>query len=539
MKKMKKIIALALSLVMLMAMGMTAFAGELGGGEGTPGAETTPAPSPEGPSGSGTTDGNGNTTYTLTIANPVEGHSYEVYQIYTGDVFAKEDGTGVLSNIKYGANYGTEGTALTANELAALQVETNGMELAKRLSGAVTGTAFTTLSTTTSTTQVPGGYYLIKDVWAGGNAPTDAEFSDFMISIVGATTFMPKTIKEPTFEKTSENLEIVSNKKVGDPVPFQLKATLPLDFGSIAVDGNGGETTSAAAYKLIFHDELSAGLTYKPDSIVVKVDGSQVTPTVMPAFEGQTLTYTIDNVFGWCGLTKENAAGAEITIEYEATINNTAITRTGETNKATLEYTNGPSNQTGVTPEETVRVLLTQLVVSKVDGTDAPLAGAGFTLYEYDKNQPDLSAYTGEDFLQRPTATVPEGGAKANVFIFGGLKEGDYVLVESTTPDGYNTMEPVKVSITFTRDTTTGEPTAITVTSAAPSNLNWTASLSDTDTDGKYEGGSASASIVNQSGIELPSTGGIGTTIFYVIGGIMVLGACVLLVTKKRMKSRG
>ena len=538
MKKMKKIIALALSLVMLMAMGMTAFAGELGGGEGTPGAETTPAPSPEGPSGSGTTDAGGNTTYALTIANPVDGHSYEVYQIYTGDVFAKEDGTGVLSNIKYGANYGTEGTALTANELAALQAETNGMELAKRLSGAVTGTAFTTLSTITSTTQVPGGYYLIKDVWADGNAPTDAEFSDFMISIVGATTFKPKTIKEPTFEKTSENLEIVSNKKVGDTVPFQLKATLPLDFGSIAVDGNGGETVSAAAYKLVFHDELSEGLSYKDGSIAVKVNGNAVTPTEMPAFNGQELTYTIDNVFGWGGLTKENAAGAEITIEYEATINTDAITRTGETNKATLEYTNGPSNQTGVTPEETVRVLLAQLVVSKVDGTDAPLAGAGFTLYEYDENQPDLSSYTGQG-LQTPTATVPAGGTIANVFTFGGLKEGDYVLVESTTPDGYNTMEPVKVSIEFTKDTTTGEPTAITVTSAAPSNLNWTASLSDTDNDGKYEGGSASASIVNQSGIELPSTGGIGTTIFYVIGGIMVLGACVLLVTKKRMKSRG
>lgn len=537
MKKMKKIIALALSLVMLMAMGMTAFAGELGGGEGTPGAETTPAPSPEGPSGTGTTDGDGNTTYALTIANPVEGHSYEVYQIYTGDVFAKEDGTGVLSNIKYGANYGTAGTALTADELTALQAEKNGMELAKRLSGAVTGTAFTTLSTTTSTTQVPGGYYLIKDVWASGTAPTDAEFSDFMISIVGATTFKPKTIKEPTFEKTSENLEIVSDKKVGDPVPFQLKATLPLDFGSIAVDGNNGGTVSAAAYKLVFHDELSEGLT-KPDSIVVKVNGNAVTPTVMPAFEGQILTYTIDNVFGWCGLTKENAAGAEITIEYEATINDKAIMRTGETNKATLDYTNGPSNQTGVTPEETVRVLLTQLVVSKVDGTDAPLAGAGFTLYEYNENQPDLSAYTGEDFLQRPTATVPEGGAKANVFIFGGLKEGDYVLVESTTPDGYNTMEPVKVSIEFTKDETTGEPTAITVTSD-PNTVDWNESLSDTDNDGKYEGGSASASIVNQSGIELPSTGGIGTTIFYVIGGIMVLGACVLLVTKKRMKSRG
>lgn len=535
MKKMKKIIALALSLVMLMAMGMTAFAGELGGGEGTPGAETTPAPSPEGPSGSGTTGAGGNTTYALTIANPVDGHSYEVYQIYTGDVFAKEDGTGVLSNIKYGANYGTEGTALTANELAALQAETNGMALAKRLSGAVTGTAFTTLSTTTSTTQVPGGYYLIKDVWADGNAPTDAEFSDFMISIVGATTFKPKTIKEPTFEKTSENLEIISNKKVGDPVPFQLKATLPLDFGSIAVDGNSGETTSAAAYKLVFHDELSAGLTYKEGTIAVKVDGNEVTPTVMPAFEGQTLTYAIDNVFGWCGLTKENAAGAEITIEYEATINNDAITRTGETNKATLEYTNGPSNQTGVTPEETVKVLLAQLVVNKVDGASAPLAGAVFTLYEYDKDQPDLSAYTGQG-LQTPTATVPAGGTEANVFTFGGLKEGDYVLVETTPPDGYNTMEPMKVHIEFKGTDTSEGPTGITVTSDPT--VTWNASLITNSADGTV-GGSASADIVNQSGIELPSTGGIGTTIFYVIGGIMVLGACVLLVTKKRMKSRG
>lgn len=518
MKKMKRILALALSLVMIMGMSMTVFAGEIPPGDGT---DTGTATSTDPKFTGGNADKDGN--YTLTISNPVVNHKYEIYQIFTGDVFDK-NGTAVLSNIKYGSSYGATGNSLSETDVQLLNDNMNdAIALAKyynsenRLTG-----AYTTLTADNATTQVPAGYYLVKDVWAGSEPAEGTEqFSAYMVSIVGATTFTLKTITEPEFGKTSENLTIVSDKKVGDPVDFQLKATLPADL----------DFNNFKSYTITFNDTLSDGLTVDSDSIVVKVNGEDAAAADI-AFNGQELHYTIDNVIGWNGITVENAPGTVITIDYTATINDTAITRTGEKNEATLDYTNNPDGGQGSTPGDTVKVLLAQLVINKVDSNNQPLSGAGFTLYEYKdgalvNGEFDETVYTEDDFSQ--VAAI--SGDKQDVFTFGGLKEGKYILVESTTPGGYNTMEPKEIEITFTKDKEDGSVSAMTVT---PDDMGW---VGTPDADGL--GGSATATIVNNAGLELPSTGGIGTTIFYVIGGVMVLGACVLLITKRRMKSRG
>lgn len=531
MKKMKKILALALSLVMIMGMSMTAFATE-----GTPGdtnenvGETTPdtgdtsgvTTSTDPEFTGGEADGDGN--YALTISNPVANHNYEIYQIFTGDVFDK-NGTAVLSNIKYGSSYGATGNSLSDADVQLLNENMDdAIALAKyynsenRLKG-----AYTTLTADKATAQVPAGYYLVKDVWAGSEPAEGTEqFSAYMVSIVGATTFTLKTITEPEFEKKSEDLEIVSDKKVGDEVPFQLKATLPADL----------DFNNFAKYTITFHDTLSEGLTFLDNSIGVSINGRPASVTdASLTFNGQNLDYTIENVIGWCGITAESAPGTVITIDYTATINNMAIARTGEKNEATLDYTNNPDGGQGSTPGDTVKVLLAQLVINKVDSNNAPLSGAGFTLYEYKEGalvdgEFDEIVYTADDFSQLAAIS----GDNQDVFTFGGLKEGKYILVESTTPDGYNTMEPKEIEITFTKEKEDGSVSAMAVT---PADMGW---VCTPDSDGL--GGLATATIVNNAGLELPSTGGIGTTIFYVIGGIMVLGACVLLITKRRMKSR-
>lgn len=515
--KMKKLVAFALAAIMVLGMGITAFAANDGAGGTTP--EATPNPTI--PNGSGT-----NGEYTLEVTNPAVNHAYKVYQIYTGDVSVNAAGKAVLANIKKGSALDGAGTALTQSEMDLLESKVNGLDYAKELAENITAntTVAATLTQESPSASLAGGYYLVIDRWAGKDAegnttevPDGMQFSDFVISIVGATTFAPKTLNVPSFEKTvpvgSDKLTVISDKKVGDTIKFELNATMPDSFGS------------HDAYKVVFNDELSEGLTYKANSIKVAVNGTEVTETAVPEFDGQKLRYEIEDVFRFGGLKKETAANASITVTYEATINEKAKTRVGETNTATLDYTNGPGpDQIGSSTPSVVTVLTAKLQVNKVDGdnSDTPLAGAGFTLYKYsgtaDGNKGDVVETIG-------------AGTDKTEFTFGGLATGKYVLSETTTPAGYNTMDDIVVNVTFSSKTENNATVmdGLSVTTEGGVALTWSAN------DGTQI---ASAKIQNFTGVQLPSTGGIGTTIFYVVGGILVAAAGILLITKKRMSGR-
>lgn len=231
--------------------------------------------------------------------------------------------------------------------------------------------------------------------------------------------------------------------------------------------------------------------------------------------------------------------GDKIVVTYTATLDASAVVGgNGNPNKVKLEYSNNPNGEeTGETPEKAVVVFTYKTIINKVkkgtDGNNVPLAGAKFTLSKF------IASETGSDTVMvngaeyhgtwnngvtvEPTNT----GDIANVFTFSGLDAGIYRLTETETPVGYNTIDPVYFEIVAINDGT--KVTNMEGKAVNGSEISFTANATS---------GSLTTDIVNQSGAVLPSTGGMGTTVFYVVGGGLMAVAVVLLVTKKRMENK-
>lgn len=487
MKHMKKLASLLLALVMVFALATTAFA-----------ADTTITA----PSGSTRT--------------------YDVYQIFTGDLAGD-----VLSNVKWGKNgTGTVGKAVpqaTLNALAAV----NSLSDTKKLEEIskyvdLNSEKFGTVSNGSSLT-APTGYYLIRD-----NGPVgDGEaYSLYVVQVVGPTTISPKvgttTSEKKVDDKNDSNTtqdkvkwEDSADYDIGDDVPFQLKATIAQDYDNYKV------------YKLTFHDKESAGLTFNPDTVVVKIDGTIVDSSIYKVVttgltDGDTFEVRFANL-------KSTAAkvGSLITVEYSSTLTgeNVVIGSNGNPNTMHVTYSNNPNDEqggeNGKTPDDTVIVFTYKVVANKVTKNPAyveggsepeyiPLKGAGFTLYK--KNASGEYVAVGSEVK----------GDEMTTFEWKGLDDGDYKISETTTPAGYNTIADIEFTITAEHKVLSDNPTLT--------------SLSGGDKfTGKVETGALSADIENNKGSTLPETGGMGTTIFYVPGSVLVIGAAVLLITKKRM----
>ena len=196
----------------------------------------------------------------------------------------------------------------------------------------------------------------------------------------------------------------------------------------------------------------------------------------------------------------------------------------GNPNQAKLEYSNNPyGDGTGKTPWDKVIAFTYQLVANKVDKDGAPVVGAGFTLYKW-SNEQDKYVAVGSEIKGVTT------------FNFKGIDAGKYKLVESTVPDGYTKAEDLVFTVVATYDTEDLEPKFGTLTikdgnkviSEGEGNV-FTVNLA---------AGSFTTNVVNLTGTTLPSTGGMGTTVFYVVGGGLMAVAVVLLVTKKRMENK-
>ena len=492
MKKAKKILGLLLAMVMMMSVAITAMAkGE---------------------------------TYSITINNSAEGHTYEAYQIFTGDLSTNEADAKVLSNIVWGSGVSEAGkTALgdAAAKAETLKTEADAKAFAKEVAPYLTTAAGSASTVTDGNYVISGlaaGYYLVKDQDGSLTGDNDS-YTEYIIKVVSDTTATPKSDK-PKVEKkvkdTNDSTGVTSDWQdsadydIGDSVPFQLKATL------------ANNVSSYTTYKVVFHDTLSKGLTYKDDAKIYidgkETNGFTVTSTVN-ADGTTTLTVSCDDV-------KELGAGnsSVITVEYTATLNNNAVLgSSGNPNEVYLEYSNNPNksgagnNETGNTPEDVVIVFTYKTIINKVDGEGQPLTGAEFT----------LEKYNNETGIWEAIAVVKSDNG--TTFTFSGLDDGKYRLTETTTPAGYNTIDPIEFTITAEHEVLSDNP-ALT-------------SLSGNATDDKITfgsdvtEGSLSANVVNKAGSTLPETGGMGTTIFYVLGAILVLGAAIMLIAKKRMSS--
>lgn len=499
---MKKLASLALTIIMVLALAVPAFA-----------ADTT-----------------------VTINGGNEGATYSAYQIMSlvqsGDNYAytvssewKADLVqiaGITTDGKTDAAINNEIVEYVADQSAAADIRALAEELFEKIDG-----KSAQVSDQQSGFTVPQGYYLIVETSKPGIGATK---SLVMLDTAGNTNVTITSKRETvTVEKKSDGKESVT-ANIGDHVPFTITATIP---SNVALYDT---------YWFVIHDKLSAGLTYDADSAVVKVDGADVTDDVTvtaPATADDELLvvlsqYITDN--------KATLGGKTVTVEYTATLNSNAVIDAANPNDAYIVFSNDPyhsaaggpadpddpdqpgdpsdpanpddpDHPTGETPHDKVDVFTFDIDIFKYTGADQPLAGAEFQLTKTDGGKTYYATASGTEGNYKITGWTETAGdatkfvspASGNIAV-DGLKDGTYQLTETKAPAGYNLLA-----------------NSIVVVIAS---------------DGKVTVGGQDATqikVENMSGNELPSTGGIGTTIFYTMGGLLAVGAAVLLVTKKRV----
>ena len=279
-------------------------------------------------------------------------------------------------------------------------------------------------------------------------------------------------------------------------------------------------TAQAGAENYVFHDTMSTGLTYGSVTGITlngtTVDASNYTVTA-PAADGDTFDVTFTKAF--CDTLKAND---KIVISYTATLNeNAVIAGAGNPNTSKLSYGDkGDASHTpsGTTPPSTTTTYTWDVDVFKytMNGeTETALAGAKFTLSKNANGSNPIALVSEGNNVYRVAKTGETGTVTeittdtTGTFTIQSLDADTYYLTETAAPAGYNKLAgPVTIVI--------GENGVVNGTTEAPQGVD-------------------EVKVLNQTGAELPSTGGMGTTVFYVLGGVLVVGAVVLLITKKRM----
>ena len=489
MKHVKKLASILLALVMALALTATAFA--------------------EGETGS------------ITINDAVVGQTYTIYQILdlesyntSANAYAYKATTAWNTFINRDDIKGTyvevdaQGYVTWKGDADAAAFAKLAQKYAKDNSitnqGSVTAT-----STTVSFTGLDLGYYLV-DTTLGTLCSLNTTNPDVVMEEKNEVPTNVKTVEEDS----TGNYGQKNDADIGQTVNF--KSTI---------------TAQPGAENYVFHDTMSAGLTLNKASI--KVNGVAVTDGQGNDVAGDNYTVSYPSGDGSDGCTFEIAfaqsyldtitAATTITITYSATLNeNAVIAGEGNPNTSTLSYGNsGDESHTpsGTTPPSETVTYTWDVDVFKYtkDGeTEKALADAKFTLSKNaDGSNPIALVSKGNNVYRvaktGETDTVTEITTDATgKFTIKGLDADTYYLTETAAPAGYNKLAgPVTIVI--------GENGVVNGTTEAPQGVD-------------------EVKVLNQSGAELPSTGGIGTTIFYVLGGVLVVGAAVLLVTKKRME---
>ena len=467
------------------------------------------------------------TSYTISFPTDAkyQGHTYEVYQIFTGDFDGK-----VLSNVKYGVNGAkTAGTEVTAEELKQLtDVNVEGKTDQEKLDVIKTfanlgSTPIATLTKDNKSYTAAPGYYLIKDkdnIVSGNDANTL-----YITKVVGDVAISPKS-GVPSFQKKVKDTNDTTGDTtgwqdsadydIGDKVPFQLKATLPSNYADYKT------------YYLAFHDMEETGLSFNADSVKVYVDSAPVdSDKYTVKTTGLTDGCTFEVVF--TDLKTAVAAaknGSVITVDYTSTLTEQAVLgNQGNKNEAKLQFSNNPnfeqggeSTPTGETPWDNVIVFTYKVVVNKVNENKEALKGAAFKLEKKIKD-------ADNQLVKKFTA------GKDTSFTFSGLDDGDYILTETTTPAGYNTIKPITFTVTADHkvEWTTEERTDVLTS------LNGNAASGEITFAADESAGSLTADVVNVKGSNLPSTGGMGTVMLYVAGvAVFVLAGATLVMALRR-----
>lgn len=466
---------------------------------------------------------------------------------------------------------------------------------AKHLTETVAGTADAPEGGNYVIEGLPAGYYLVKDSLQEDDNQTGQVLSDYIVQVLGNVTMDPKDSDIPTVLKKVYDEEFaqgdqtrtyglgyndVADWDIGDNVPFKLIASVP----------DATEIEAYDTYTYTFHDTLDAGLTllqkddqdqttfeiYFVNDLTIDprdqgfryLDAEEYTPVV----NGNSFTITIDDLKTLQITTAEGDQHPAtnynyIVIFYDAVLNeNAEIGLPGNENTAYLEFSNNPNGEgTGRTEEDTVIVFTYELDGTKVDGAnhETTLEDAQFVLLNGAKTrvarvangkfvewvEPDdikdgltgndtlkMGQLTKEDFINGGGLVITSGAD--GIFKIAGLDDGTYFLREIQAPNGYNLLEN-DVELVITADTANGQNWAGDPATALTA-LNMTITVGEagpTQVRGDLEGGTVGVTVANNQGATLPETGGMGTTLFYIIGGLLVVGAGVLLVVRIRMKA--
>lgn len=519
---MKKLIGFILTTIMVLALSLTAFAA------------------------------------TVTVENNVSGHVFKAYRIFSG---TQQEGQAAMGDIEWDDEMNSTAflaelkekselfdSCATAADVAEVlgaysDNSTEAKLFAKIAYNHIDKTKGVEISN--QTTSLDDGYYLIVDVTEVG---TNDSYNAALLQVTGKEniTIGLKKDQPTVVKKIKEDGKLmdVADYSMGDTVNFVVTSVVP-------------DMTHYDTYKMVFHDSISSGLTFK-DDVTIKIgsDNNAVVLIKDTDFTVETSSncQNADNCSFEIAINNLKAvqnitAGQTVTITYSATVDSdAAIGLPGNPNAIKLEYSNNPNrsadnteHETGFTTTDTVIVFTYKLDVSKVDGANnqTMLSGAQFVLYRMNGTTMEYATVTDGKISgwtsDKNTATVLRTGENG-LFSIAGIDAGTYYLEEISAPAGYNLLDkPIEFTITASLETGDWETA---VAGDAFIKLEITVPDGDATTEDTTEGstdGTVSITIKNNQGSLLPETGGIGTKIFYVVGAILVLGAGIILFVRKRV----
>lgn len=519
--------------------------------------------------------------HTLTINNARNGHIYDAYQIFKGDY-----SDGILTNITEGSGVNLSGliAALkedtkfnttendnntnifkdvkTAADVAKVLGDQNYandsekvQEFAKVVNEKLTDTKKSSAAAANKTATISGletGYYFVKDADTSGNLDV---YTRFITRVVGGETNVSLKADVPSVEKkvqdqkddaeenANDGYGNTADHEINESFKFKLTATIPA-----ATD----VANYKDAYKLVFNDNMSDGITFENiDSVKLngkaKTNGTDKEVAVNPGTEANqySTTATKDQAGGSWSLTipdlrkfteLDYSKNVTVTVIYNAHLNaNAKVTKasgsTDNKNSVSLDYSNNPNAEahgtTSHTPGNTVYVFTYELDNTKVDkeNTSTKLGGAEFTLKKGDttikftKNNDGAYVIDPNGTIETLTSSNADGDGKGTFNIIG-LDAGEYTLTETKAPAGYNKLtDPITIKVTATHSLTNDEK------------------INHVDLSFEKTGDSTTGSsltIGNSKGSTLPSTGGMGTTLLYAAGGILVACAVAYVVLNKK-----